>query len=65
MKLREIVRSEQLTMGLEAGEFWAARPISELAAERGVGPIQDVEVLRDHEASDEEVDRVLAALGEM
>lgn len=65
VKLREIVRSEQLTMGLEAGEFWAARSIGELAAERGVGPVEDVDVLRDHEASDEEVDRVLAALGEM
>lgn len=65
VNLRDIVRSEQLTMGLEAGEFWTARSIGDLAAERGVGPVDDIEVLRDHEASDDEVDRVLAALGEM
>jgi hypothetical protein len=65
VNLREIVRSEQLTMGLEESEFWTARSIADIAAERGVGPVDDVEVLRDHEASDEEVDRVLAALDEM
>lgn len=65
VNLRRIVRSEQLTMGLDAGDFWAVRSIHELAAERGVGPVEDVEVLRDREAPDEEVDRLLAALGKM
>lgn len=65
VKLRSIVRGEQLTMGLDAGGFWAPRAIEELAAERNIGPVEDVELLRDREASEEEVDRLLAALDEM
>jgi len=65
VSLRRIVRSEQLTMGLDAGDFWAVSSIGELAAAQGVKPVEDVEALRDHNASTEEVDRLLAAVSAM
>jgi hypothetical protein len=65
VKLRSIIEPEQLTVGLEAGDFWSSRPVAELAREQGVRPITDVEQLRDHEISEEEVDRLLAVLAEM
>lgn len=65
VKLRRIVQDEQLTIGLDAGDFWAPRGIDELAAERGIAPVEGVDMLRDREASDEEVDRLFAALVEM
>ena len=65
MNLRRIVRGEQLAMGFEVGDFWEPRAIGELAAERRINPVEDVDVLRDREASDEEVDRLLAALDGM
>jgi len=65
VNLRRIVRGEQLAMGLEAGDFWAPRAIDEQAAERRIRPVEDVNMLRDREASDEEVDRLLAALDGM
>lgn len=65
VKLRRIVQGEQLTIGLDAGDFWAPRGIDELAAERGIAPVEGVDMLRDREASDEEVDRLFAALVEM
>jgi hypothetical protein len=65
VKLRRIIEPEQLSVGLEASDFWSARPVAELAREQGVGPVTDVEQLRDHEISEEEVDRLLAVLAEM
>jgi len=65
VKLRRIVEPEQLSVGLEGGDFWAPRPVAELAREQGVEPITDVEQLRDDETSAEEVDRLIAALAEM
>jgi hypothetical protein len=65
VNLRRIVRSEQLTMGLDTGEFWTPRAIDELAAERGIGPVEDADLLRDRGASHEEVDRLVAAIDEM
>ena len=52
-------------MGFDAGDFWASGEISKLAAEREVRRVEDVDTLRDREASDEEVYRLLAALDEM
>ncbi len=65
VELKRIVREEQLVIGLEPGEFWSAPAIEELAAERGIRPVDDVESLRDHEATEEDVDRLLAALRQM
>ncbi len=65
MNLRSIVRGDQLVMGFDAGDFWASDEIDKLAAEREIRRVEDVDTLRDREASDEEVDRLLAALDEM
>jgi len=45
--------------------FWAPDEIDKLAAEREIRRVEDVDTLRDREASDEEVDRLLVALDEM
>jgi len=63
--LREIVRSEQLSMGLDTGDFWATPTITDLAEARGIGPVTDLQALRDTEASDEEIEGMLAFLDEM
>ncbi len=65
VELREIVRGDQLALGLEPGDFWATRTVAEIAAELGIAPIGDVEALRDNEATDDDVDRILAALEQM
>jgi hypothetical protein len=65
VSLRRIVQGEQLTMGLDGGNFWTPREIHELAAEQHVSPVESIGMLRDPEASNEEVDRLLAALDAM
>ena len=65
VELREIVRGDQLAFGLDPGDFWATRTVGDIAAELGIAPIGDVEALRDNEATDDEVDRILAALEQM
>lgn len=62
---RSIVRGDQLVMGFDARDFWAPDEIDKLAAEREIRRVEDVDTRRDREASDEEVDRLLAALDEM
>jgi len=52
-------------IGFDAGDFWAPSVIDKLAAGQEIGLVEDVSALRDREASDEEVDRLLAALDEM
>ena len=49
-------------MGLDPGTFWAAKTVEQLAEEAGVGPVHDVQALRDDAASDDEIDRMLAVL---
>jgi len=65
VSLRRIVRGDQLMIGFDAGDFWAPSVIDKLAAGQEIGLVEDVSALRDREASDEEVDRLLAALDEM
>jgi hypothetical protein len=65
VNLRSIVRADQLVMGFDAGDFWAPGEIDKLATEREIRRVEDVDTLRDREASDEEVDRLLGALDEM
>jgi hypothetical protein len=64
VRLREITRADQLALGLEPGEFWRYQTVEQLAREQAVQPITDIGVLRDDEASDEEIDAFLAALGD-
>ncbi|MEJ7656134.1 MAG: hypothetical protein WKF33_03775 [Thermoleophilaceae bacterium] len=65
VSLRRILRGDQLMIGFDAGDFWTSVEIDKLAAERDIGRVEDLNTLRDREASDEEVDRLLAALDEM
>lgn len=65
VKLRRIVQGEQLTVGLNPGNYWDTRSVAAIAAAQGVEPVDDVEQLRDDEASQDEVDQMLAALAEM
>ncbi len=62
VQLRQIVRGAQLTFGLEPGDFWVSRTVDDLAQERGVRAAGSLEDLRDHNATEDEVDRLLAAL---
>jgi hypothetical protein len=63
VKLNKILWGTQLTLGLDPGDFWSVRPLHELAAEQGIGPVDDIAALRDEDASPEEIDRLMAALG--
>jgi len=63
VKLNKILWGAQLTLGLDPGDFWSARSLHELAAEQGIGPVDDITALRDEDASPEEIDRLMAALG--
>jgi hypothetical protein len=62
VQLQEIVRGDQLALGLDPGDFWTSPTIAEIADELGVAPISDTETLRDLDATDDDVDRMLAAL---
>jgi len=61
IELRELTRAEQLAMGLDAGEFWDAQTIEELQRAYGVEPIDDLAVLRDTDATEEEIDAFFQA----
>jgi hypothetical protein len=62
VRLREITRADQLAIGLEPGQFWRHPTVEQLAREQGIQAIIDLGLLRDDEASDEEIDAFLAAL---
>ncbi len=62
VRLRAITRADQLKLGIDAQEYWMNRSVSELAAERGIRPIDDFGLLHDTTASPEEVEAFLAAL---
>ena len=62
IELTKIERGDQLTIGLEPGDFWTNPSLAELAQQAGIGPVTHLASLHDDEASDEEVDRLMAAL---
>jgi len=53
---------EQLTVGLELGDFWSTATLDELASEQGAPKVTDLAALVDHEATDEEVEAFLQAI---
>jgi hypothetical protein len=53
---------EQLTAGLELGDFWSSATLDQLADEQDVAPVTDLAGLVDHEATDEEVEAFLQAI---
>jgi hypothetical protein len=63
--LREVVRGEQLVLGLDADEFWREHTFAELAAIQGSGQPIDPSTLYDAEATDEEREAFMAALAEL
>jgi hypothetical protein len=62
--IERIGDDDSCPVGLEPGEFWRHLTVEQLAQEQGIQPISDVGVLRDDEASEEEIDAYLAALGD-
>ncbi len=62
IELTKIERGDQLTIGLEPGDFWLHPSLAELVQQAGIAPVTDVASLHDDEASDDEVDRLMAAL---
>jgi hypothetical protein len=60
--LSDIELGDQLTIGLEPGDFWHHHALDELAARSGVSAVADTTSLRDDEATDDEIDRLMAAL---
>jgi hypothetical protein len=62
VQLRTIVRGEQLVLGLDPGDFRTAQSIEEVALRRGMSAVVDLTVLRDPEATDDEIERMLAAV---
>ncbi len=62
IELSEIEMGDQLTIGLEPGDFWQHQALAELAALSGVNAVADTTSLRDDGATDDEIDRLMAAL---
>ncbi len=64
VRVRELTRPEQLGLAFAPSDFRRRDSVEDIAQQLGIGPITDVETLRDHELSDEDVDAFLAALHE-
>lgn len=62
VELRELRSEEQLAIGLDSGDFWDDEGVEDRAARLGVG-IPEPDDVRDDDATDDEVDGFLAALG--
>jgi hypothetical protein len=62
IELSHVERGDQLTIGLEPGDFWIHPTVAELASQAGIEPVEDLAALRDATASDQEVDDLMAAL---
>jgi len=62
VELRAITRAEQLSMGLDPGDFWDDVTIETLRRQNGVEPSTSETVLHDPDLTDDEADAFLAAL---
>jgi len=65
VRLQQITRGRQLTLGIDPDEFWTERSITELARAQGVVPATRPEELYDAGASEEERDAFMAALASL
>ncbi|WP_420625658.1 hypothetical protein [Candidatus Poriferisodalis sp.] len=61
--LIEILRAEQLVLGVPVSDFWTTKTVAELAEEQGVSPVAAIEELRDDTISEHEADAYMDALG--
>lgn len=64
VRVRAIRRPEQLLLISDPWEFWRRHSIAELAQQKGITPVTNIEILHDHELSADDVDALLAALEE-
>lgn len=61
--LIEVLRSDQLVLGLPVSDFWATKTVTELAAEQGVSPVKTIDGLRDDSIGEDEAKAFMEALG--
>lgn len=60
--LIEVLRTDQLVLGLPVSDFWASKTVTELAAEQGVSPVKTIDELRDDSISEDEAKAFMEAL---
>jgi hypothetical protein len=65
VSLSVVERGEQLVLGVDPEAFWLARSFEELAQEQGSGHPIDPNDLYDEDATDEERDKLMAAIAEL
>jgi hypothetical protein len=61
--IREIITGDQLPLGLEGVDFWTERPVSDLIAEAGAGPVENLGDLQLNGVSEAEWEALYKALG--
>ncbi|MCY3585528.1 MAG: hypothetical protein F4Z53_15170 [Acidimicrobiales bacterium] len=61
--LVEILRADQLVLGVPVTDFWTTRSVAELAEEQGVTPVVSIDELRDDTISEHEAKAFMEALG--
>ena len=61
--LIEVLRAEQLVLGLPVSDFWTTKTVHEFAEEQGVSPVSTIDELRDDTISEHEAKAFMDALG--
>lgn len=61
--LIEILRADQLVLGLPVSDFWITKSVTELAEEQGVSAVETIDELRDDTISEDETKAFIQALG--
>jgi hypothetical protein len=61
--VREIVSGSQLALDFEGADFWTDRPVSDLIAEAGAGPVENPGDLQLQGVSEAEWEALYQALG--
>ncbi len=60
--LIEILRADQLVLGLPVSDFWLTKSVTELAEEQGVTAVETIDELRDETISEDETKAFMEAL---
>lgn len=61
--LIEVLRAEQLVLGMPVSDFWTTKTVHEFAVEQGVSPVSSIDELRDDTISEHEAKAFMDALG--
>jgi len=64
VELRQVMRADQLVLGMNSDLYWRNLTVEQLRLERGVEPVRDLSLLRDDSATAAEVDAFMAAIEE-